>query len=46
MPTWNSRVYAAIAVFAWALPGSAHHSRGNYDLTQYKMLEGTVTEVH
>jgi hypothetical protein len=24
----------------------AHHSHGNYDLTDYVFLEGTVTEVH
>jgi len=42
----NYRACAAIAMIAWALPGWAHHSHGNYDMTQYRNLEGTVTEVH
>lgn len=42
----SSRGYAAIALIAWAVPGWAHHSHGNYDLTQYRNLDGTVTEVH
>ena len=25
---------------------AAHHSHGNYDLTKYTFLEGTVTEIH
>ena len=42
----NYRGCAAIAMIAWTLPGWTHHSHGNYDLTQYRNLEGTVTEVH
>lgn len=42
----SCRGYVAIAMIAWAWPGWAHHSHGNYDLTQYRNLEGTVTEVH
>jgi hypothetical protein len=34
----------ACMLFANELPG--HHSHGNYDLTEYTILEGTVTEVH
>jgi hypothetical protein len=34
------------ACLAWTLPGSAHHSHGNYDLTQYLSMEGMVKEVH
>ena len=29
-----------------ALPGAAHHSHGNYELTDFTHLEGTVREVH
>ena len=29
-----------------ALPGGAHHSHGNYELTDFTHLEGTVREVH
>jgi len=31
-------------LIAWALPGSAHHSHGNYDPTEYRILEGAVVE--
>ena len=31
---------------AIALPGGAHHSHGNYELTDFTHLEGTVREVH
>lgn len=37
---------ASVAAAAWTLPGWSHHSHGNYDLTQYIDMEGTVTEVH
>ena len=29
-----------------ALPVSAHHSHQNYAVSDFKMLEGTVTEIH
>ena len=35
--------FGAVAI-AW--PASAHHSHGNYDLTEWMPLEGTVKEVH
>jgi hypothetical protein len=28
------------------MPASAHHSHGNYDLTKWTTMEGTVKEVH
>jgi hypothetical protein len=33
------------AVAAWALPAMAHHSHGNYIMTEYTHLEGKVTEL-
>ena len=33
---------AALAV----VPASAHHSHGNYDVSKWTTLEGTVKEVH
>ncbi len=36
---------AACAVFL-ALPALAHHSHGNYQMTEYTPLNGTVTEIH
>ena len=42
----NIRGVAIAVVVTWALPGWAHHSHGNYDLTEYKTMQGTVTEVH
>lgn len=32
------------AVFAW--PALAHHSHGNYQMTEYTYLEGTIKEIH
>jgi len=46
MSGWSSRVSVAVALITWTLPGSTHHSHGNYDLTEYRILEGTVTELH
>lgn len=39
-----STVLTVLVLASLDLP--AHHSHGNYDLTQYTFLEGTVTEVH
>jgi hypothetical protein len=38
----------AIATFAvfLTLPVLAHHSHGNYQMTQYTSLKGTIKEVH
>ena len=38
-------VAAIIAALSVALV-SAHHSHGNYDLTKWTLMEGTVKEVH
>ncbi len=35
---------AAIAMAIMSLPARAHHSHGNYQMTEYTHLEGTVTE--
>ena len=36
---------ATCAVFS-VLPVRAHHSHGNYDITKWTTMEGTVTELH
>jgi hypothetical protein len=40
-----SSLAAMTAVF-FMVPASAHHSHGNYDLTKWTTMEGTVKEVH
>ena len=35
-----------LGVAVIGLPGGAHHSHGNYELTDFTHLEGTVREVH
>ncbi len=37
---------AAVCVLALAMPVLAHHSHGNYDVSQWTVYEGTVREVH
>lgn len=37
---------AAMAAYAVTFPAWAHHSHGNYQLTEYTLLEGTVKEFH
>jgi hypothetical protein len=37
---------AALAACVVTLPSWAHHSHGNYIMTEYLNLEGTVSEVH
>ncbi len=37
---------AAICALALAMPALAHHSHGNYDVSQWSVYEGTVKEVH
>ena len=37
---------AAIFAVALAVPASAHHSHGNYDVSKWTLYEGTVKEVH
>ena len=34
---------AAVSVLVWALPGYTHHSHGNYRMTEYTELTGTVS---
>src|SRR5262245_366312 len=40
---------AAVVAWIWllrlALPGFAHHSHGNYDLTKWTVMEGAVKQV-
>ena len=36
----------ALYLLAVTLPAWAHHSHGNYDVSTWTSLEGTVTEVH
>lgn len=37
---------AFIAGCILTLPAWAHHSHGNYEMTEYTILEGKVTELH
>jgi hypothetical protein len=37
---------AAICAWAFALPLYAHHSHGNYLMTEYTILKGTIKEIH
>lgn len=37
---------AAIAAAVIALPAWAHHSHGNYEMTEYTVLQGKVMELH
>ena len=40
------RGFIAIGIAIWTMPVYTNHSHGNYDLTQYVDMEGTVTEAH
>ena len=42
----KSLSFAVIAANALAVSAWAHHSQGNYQMTEYTHLSGTVTEVH
>ena len=37
---------AAICAVFTVAPVRAHHSHGNYDLTKWTTMEGTVKELH
>jgi hypothetical protein len=37
---------AAVCWMSLTLPAVSHHSHGNYVMTEYIQMEGTVTEVH
>jgi hypothetical protein len=39
-------VLATVCAVLPALPASAHHSHNNYAMSDFTLLEGTVTEVH
>jgi hypothetical protein len=39
-------VLAAMCAVSFALPAWAHHSHNNYAISDFTLLEGTVTEVH
>lgn len=41
----RSALVLSAAVAVLALPAFAHHSHGNYNMTEYTYLEGKVTEV-
>ena len=41
----RSALVLSSAVAVLALPAFAHHSHGNYNMTEYTYLEGKVTEV-
>lgn len=38
--------FALIPVFFLTFPTWAHHSHGNYNMTQFTTLKGTIKEVH
>lgn len=35
-----------LCVLLASMPALAHHSHGNYEMTEYISVEGTVTEIH
>lgn len=37
---------AVVCAFGLALPLAAHHSHGNYLMTEYTILKGTIKEIH
>jgi hypothetical protein len=42
----RSFTLAIIGAFLLTLPVVAHHSHGNYNMTEYTLLQGTIKEVH
>lgn len=38
--------FAVLSINVLAVPAWAHHSQGNYQMTEYTHLSGTVKEVH
>lgn len=38
------KFFVVAVIAALSMPASAHHSHGNYQMTEYTHLEGTVTE--
>jgi hypothetical protein len=43
---FKSLSFAVIAANVLAVSAWAHHSHGNYEMTEYKHLTGTVKQVH
>lgn len=43
---YKSLTLATLAATLLAIPASAHHSHGNYLMTEYTHLTGTVSELH
>jgi hypothetical protein len=44
---WRAVLFAgAFALAVPAVPVLAHHSHGNYDMTTYTTIKGTIKEVH
>ncbi len=43
---YKSLTLATLAATLPVIPASAHHSHGNYLMTEYTHLTGTVTELH
>ena len=37
---------ASICAVSSVMPASAHHSHGNYDISKWTNMQGTVKEVH
>ncbi len=37
---------AVVLAVLFALPLAAHHSHGNYQMTEYTILKGTIKEIH
>jgi len=42
---FKSYILTALAALALASPAWAHHSHANYDLNEFLIMDGTVTEV-
>ena len=46
MMSFKLSTFAVLCAVVLALPSWAHHSHGNYEISDFTHLEGTVTEVH
>ena len=42
----KSFFFAVATALVMTLPAVAHHSHGNYNMTEYTILKGTIKEVH
>jgi hypothetical protein len=43
---FKSTALAAVCALAFVLPVVAHHSHGNYTMTEYTIVKGTIKEIH